>query len=83
MPYRVVAKYRNNEIKPFVFPNIIHQVCNGYNHAHTCISEVNDIGQQISDTLQYETEYDNLLMTTQRGRAGQVIRCFFFSGRHL
>ena len=28
VPYRVVAKYRNNEIKPFVFPNIIHQVCN-------------------------------------------------------
>ena len=23
MPYRVVAKYRNNEIKPLVFPNVI------------------------------------------------------------
>ena len=54
VPYRVVAKYRNNEIKPFVFPNIIHQVCTGYNNAHVLV-EVNDLGQQISDTLQYET----------------------------
>ena len=26
MPYRVVAKYRNNEIKPLVFPQKIHEV---------------------------------------------------------
>ena len=25
-PYKVVAKYRNNEIKPMLFPNIIHSV---------------------------------------------------------
>ena len=54
-------------------------MCNGYNHAHTLV-EVNDIGQQISDALQFEIEYDNLLMTTQRGRAGQVLGATF-SGR--
>ena len=79
VPYRVVAKYRNNEVKPFVFPNIIQQVCNGYNKAHVLV-EVNDLGQQISDTLQYECEYENLLMTTQRGRAGQILGSGF-SGR--
>jgi len=79
VPYKVVAKYRNNEVKPFVFPNIIQQVCNGYNKAHVLV-EVNDLGQQISDTLQYECEYENLLMTTQRGRAGQVLGSGF-SGR--
>ena len=79
VPYKVVAVYRNNEIKPFVFPNVIAEVCNGYNHAHTLV-EVNDIGQQISDALQFEIEYDNLLMTTQRGRAGQVLGATF-SGR--
>ena len=26
LPYRIVAKYRNNEIKPLLFPTIIHQV---------------------------------------------------------
>jgi hypothetical protein len=79
VPYRIVAKYRSNEIKPFIFPNIIEQVCNGYNKAHVLV-EVNDIGQQISDTLQYECEYENLLMTTQRGRAGQILGSGF-SGR--
>ena len=40
--------YKNNEIKPFVFPNVIEQVCKGYNHAHI-LTEVNDIGQQIAE----------------------------------
>jgi hypothetical protein len=79
MPYRVVAKYRNNEIKPLVFPNVIEQTVKGYNHAHTLI-EVNDLGGQISDAMQFDLEYDNLLMTTQRGRAGQVLGTAF-SGR--
>ena len=79
MPYRVVAKYRNNEIKPMVFPNVVQQACKGYNNAHILV-EVNDLGGQISDALQYDLEYDNLLMTTQRGRAGQVLGSGF-SGR--
>jgi hypothetical protein len=79
MPYKVVAKYRNNEIKPYVFPNVIAKVCNAYNTAHTLV-EVNDLGQQISDALHFEIEYENLLMTTQRGRAGQLLGAQF-SGR--
>ena len=79
MPYRVVAKYRNNEIKPYVFPNIIAKVAKAYNTAHTLV-EVNDLGQQVSDALHFEIEYDNLLMTTQRGRAGQLLGAQF-SGR--
>ena len=30
-PHRVVAKYRNNEIKPMLFPNIIWEVAKSYN----------------------------------------------------
>ena len=59
MPFKVVAIYKNNEVKPFVFPNVIEQVCKGYNHAHI-LTEVNDIGQQIAEALQFEIEYDNL-----------------------
>jgi len=79
MPYRVVAKYRNNEIKPLLFPNIIEQTCKAFNRAHTLI-EVNDLGGQISDAVHYDLEYENVLMTTQRGRAGQVLGTGF-SGR--
>ena len=72
IPYKLVAKYRNNKIKPLLFPNIIHQVCTQYNHAYTLV-EVNDIGGQVADILQFDLEYDNLLMCSMRGRAGQVV----------
>ena len=71
-PYKVVAKYRNNEIKPMLFPNIIHDVAKGYNNAWLLI-EVNDIGEQVANILHYDLEYDNMLMAAMRGRAGQVV----------
>ena len=71
-PYKVVAKYRNNEIKPMLFPNIIHETAKGYNNAWLLI-EVNDIGEQVANILHYDLEYDNMLMAAMRGRAGQVV----------
>ena len=47
VPYRIVAKYRNNEIKPLLFPNVIHDVAKAYNNAYVMI-EVNDIGEQVA-----------------------------------
>jgi len=78
-PFKIVAKFRSNEIKPLLFPHTIDRVCKAYNHAHVLV-EVNDIGQQVAESLQFEMEYDNLLMTTQRGRAGQILGAGF-SGR--
>ena len=40
-------------------------------HMYSC--EVNDIGGQVADILQFDLEYDNLLMCAMRGRAGQVV----------
>ena len=71
IPYRQVAVYRDNEIKPMNFPQIIHRVSNAYNLAHTLI-EINDIGGQVADALQFDLEYDNMIMTTMHGRNGQV-----------
>ena len=71
-PYKVVAKYRNNEIKPMMFPSIINDVGKGYNNAWILV-EVNDIGDQVANILHYDLEYDNILMASQRGRAGQVV----------
>jgi len=72
IPYRVVAKYKNNEIKPILFPSIIHKTALNYNKAYILV-EVNDIGGQVADILQYELEYENLLMCSMRGRAGQIV----------
>ena len=71
-PYRVVAKYRNNEIKPMLFPSIIQQVALAYNNPWLLI-EVNDIGDQVATILHFDLEYDNILMCSMRGRAGQVV----------
>ena len=72
IPYRLVAKYRNNEIKPFSFPEVIYQVAEAYNKAHVLV-EINDIGGQIADALQYDLEYENIIMTQMRGRLGQGV----------
>jgi len=71
-PHRVVAKYRNNEIKPMLFPNIIYEVAKNYNGAYI-LCEVNDIGDQVASLLHYDLEYQNVLMCSMRGRAGQIV----------
>ena len=71
-PHCVVAKYRNNEIKPMLFPSIIEEVGRNYNEAFV-MCEVNDIGDQVASILNYDMEYKNLLMCSMRGRAGQVV----------
>ena len=80
VPYKIVAKYRNNEIKPLLFPNIIHDVAKAYNEAYTLI-EVNDIGEQVATALQFDLEYENLIMASMRGRAGQVVGGGFSGGK--
>jgi len=72
VPYKVVARYRNNEIKPIIFPNIIIDVAKNYNNAYV-LCEVNDIGGQVADIIQFDLEYENLLMAAMRGRAGQQL----------
>tara|TARA_B100000929_G_scaffold264994_1_gene231782 strand:+ start:2495 stop:4138 length:1644 start_codon:yes stop_codon:yes gene_type:complete len=79
MPFKVVALFKNNQIKPFVFPNVIAEMAKRYNEAHI-LTEVNDIGQQIAEALNFEIEYPNVLMCTQKGRAGQILGAMF-SGR--
>jgi len=71
-PYRAVAKYKNNEIKPMLFPAIIHQIAKAYNDSWVLI-EVNDIGDQVANILHFDLEYDNVLMCAMRGRAGQIV----------
>ena len=71
-PHKVVAKYKNNDIKPMLFPNIIYEVAKNYNSAYI-LCEVNDVGDQVASLLHYDLEYQNVLMCSMRGRAGQVV----------
>ena len=80
VPYRIVAKFRDNEIKPLIFPSKIYDVARAYNQAFVLV-EVNDIGEQVATALQYDLEYDNLIMASMRGRAGQILGGGFSGGR--
>jgi hypothetical protein len=69
IPYKLVAKYRDNEISPLLYPNIIWRTGKYYNEAMVLV-EVNDNGQQIADILYYDLEYEGVLLTQTKGRAG-------------
>jgi hypothetical protein len=71
-PHKVIAKYRNNQIRPILFPTIIKDVAKSYNNAYV-LCEVNDVGDQVAAGLHYDLEYSNLLMSSMRGRAGQIL----------
>ena len=72
IPYRVVAKYRDKNISPLLYPELIYNVANNFNKAFILV-EINDIGEQISNILYRDLEYENLFITAMKGRAGQRI----------
>ena len=78
-PYKLVATYRNNTIAPMMYPNAVNAVGKQYNNAFILI-EINDIGGQVADIMHNDLEYDNILMTTVKGRKGQVLDGGFGKG---
>ena len=72
IPYRQVAKYRSNQISPMLYPDIIFQIGKKYNMAWILL-EINDVGSQVAETLHYDLEYENIIVSSMKGRAGQQI----------
>lgn len=80
MPYKVVARFRNNTMPAMVLPNLLAVVGNKYNESYILI-ETNDIGQQVADILHDELEYENVAVITVKGKKGQKVGEGFGSGR--
>lgn len=78
LPYKIVAKYRDNKISPMLYPSVIHKVATEYNKAYVLI-EINS-SEQVADILYNEYEYDNIIMVNRSGD-GQVISGGFGGGR--
>jgi len=76
LPYKVVATYKNNQIIPLLFPEVIKRVGEKYNEAFLLV-ETNDLGQQVVDILHWDLEYDGVLMVNNSGRGGQTISSGF------
>jgi hypothetical protein len=72
MPYRQVLVFRDNFITPVDFTEILHRFGKQYNTACALI-EVNDIGQQVAESLYFDFEYDNILFTESAGSKGKRI----------
>lgn len=73
IPYRLVAKFRDKYISSLVLPRTIYHVATQYNKAYVLL-EINSIGHQIGYALFYEYEYENLLTTVPKQRAGAVLK---------
>ena len=81
-PYKIVARYRDNEISPLLYPTAITKVAENYNNAWILI-ESNDIGGQVADILHHDIEYENIFSSIVKGRAGQVVSAGFSGGSTL
>jgi hypothetical protein len=78
MPYKIVGKYRNNEISPLLYPSVIYRVGTEYNNAYVLI-EINS-SEQVADILYGEYEYENII-SVNRTPQGQVVNGGFGGGK--
>ena len=70
VPYKVVGKYRDNQIAPMLYPSVIYRAAIDYNNAFVLI-EVNS-SEQVAHILYQEYEYENI-MFVQRDSKGQRV----------
>jgi hypothetical protein len=76
MPYKQVCVFKDNYIGPVDYASVIYRVGKLYNEAFALI-EINDIGEQVSDTLLMEYGYESILHTESAGRSGKRISSGF------
>ena len=72
IPYKQVAKYKNNKITPMLYPTIIFTAAKKYNEAFILV-EINSIGLQVADILHNELAYENLIKIQGKGKHGQQV----------
>jgi hypothetical protein len=76
MPYNQVCVFRNNSVTPLDYADIIHRTAKSYNNAYVLV-EINDIGEQVSSSIQYDFGYENMLFTENAGRSGKRVTTGF------
>lgn len=63
VPYRLVGKYRKNDISPLMYPNVIYHVATQFNQAFVLV-EINS-SEQVPYILHHELEYENLVFVNR------------------
>lgn len=72
VPYRLCAKFYDNQTSPMMFPEVIAYAGQKYNMAQV-LGEINDVGQVVVDSLWRDLEYENVISTITKGRKGQFV----------
>ncbi len=70
-PFKHVAKYRNNQIPPEMFVDVIAKLGKKYNEA-LAIIETNSIGVNVAKDLWLEYEYENIVRSVERESGAKV-----------
>jgi hypothetical protein len=71
MPYKLVATFKDHNMRPIFFPTYIHQVAKLYNDAWVLV-ETLDVGRVVADTLHDDLEYENVLYTNSENGKTQI-----------
>ena len=79
VPYKVVAKYRDNSIAPLLYPSVIYRVAKEYNDAFVMI-EIN-FSEQVAYILYNEYEYENILFVHRDAKGQRVSGGFAGAGK--
>jgi hypothetical protein len=77
-PYKIVAKYRSNNISPLLYPNVLYKIGNEYNEAYLLL-EIN-VSEQVAHILYNELEYENILFVNRQTN-GQYVGAGFGGGK--
>jgi len=81
MPYTQAVTYRNNMVTPLDYASVIHSISKMYNNASILV-EINDIGGQVVDSLYFDFENENIIMTENAGTRGKRISAGFKRGKN-
>jgi hypothetical protein len=79
VPYRMIAKYRDNQVSPMLYPSIIQKVGKEYNDAYVML-EINS-SEQVAHILHDEYEYENIIYVTRNTKNGQIVSGGFGGGK--
>jgi hypothetical protein len=73
-PFKQVATFRDNNLSPLLFPDVIYKYAMTYNEAYVIV-ESNDQGSVVCNGLYYDLEYENLFVesTIKAGAIGATM----------
>ncbi len=63
-PFKQVCVFRDNNISPLLFPDLIYKYARIYNEAYVIV-ESNDQGAIVCNGLYYDLEYENMFVESQ------------------